>query len=97
MVDLKSEIWEKECISKKIPYYEHKLESAVIYKIANYTLPMKPTPMTRFQLRLWKVCQHCWSKPETRITMKDVVIQLHLIERGDLHPQLINRRSCILM
>ena len=65
----------QECLSKKRPYDIHE-EHGAIFLISGYKLPVIPDHMTELQIKLWGLCQLCWSKPELRPTMSDVINQL---------------------
>ncbi|PAV18169.1 hypothetical protein PNOK_0665500 [Pyrrhoderma noxium] len=45
-----------------------------------YEKPEKPSKMTKFQEELWKLCERCWTKPEERPTMSDMVGDLNSLK-----------------
>ena len=70
--------FKQKCISKKDPYYD---SAELIRKLNNiYEKPEKPSKMTKFQEELWKLCERCWTKPEERHIMTDIVGDLNSLK-----------------
>ena len=70
--------FKQKCISKKDPYYN--IAGLIHEHIKVYEKPEKPSKMTKFQEELWKLCERCWTKPEERPTMSDIVGELNSLK-----------------
>ena len=67
--------FKQACISKKIPYHGVRPFEAC-RRIQNYQKPEAPSKMTPFEDKLWEICEKCWSKPDRRPTMSDIIESL---------------------
>ena len=66
-----------ECMTEKIPFYEHTRDAAVIHaRISKRRCPDRPDgqiPRYRISDGLWGLMKYCWSvKPSDRPTMEQI-------------------------
>ena len=66
-----------ECVTEKIPFYEHSRDAAVIHaRISKRQCPPRPdghSPRNRVSDDLWGLMKYCWSvKPSDRPTMEQI-------------------------